>query len=376
MYRAGVANLPLHHGRAPQYLIARMSKMAKEITTIIVDQYGREEFLRRVADPYWFQALGCVLGYDWHSSGVTTVVTGILKQAISGHELGLAVCGGKGRASKKAPVEIGLIGEEFGFSDDSIESLRYASRMTAKVDNAAIQAGYQLYHHAFFVAEDKKWSVVQQGMCLEDRTARRYHWLSDSFKTFVVEPHSAIVGDVKRNSVLDMTAKQSEGSRKASVDIAKEDPRKLMRIVDSAKSEFQRSLGEWLPAKSKRDSKEFQLETLSMPRNINWKTMREVYEFQPSNYEQLLAFRGVGPATIRGLALVAEVIYGEKSSWKDPVKYSFAYGGKDGVPYPVDRKAMDESIQILRQAVQEAKIGDPDKVRSLRKLTQFLPEPA
>jgi hypothetical protein len=351
-----------------------MTKMAKEIATIIVDQYGQDEFLRRVADPFWFQALGCVLGYDWHSSGVTTVVTGILKQAISAHEMGLAVCGGKGRASKKAPVEIGMIGEEFGFSEDIVQGLRYASRMTAKVDNAAIQAGYQLYHHAFFVANDKKWAVVQQGMCPEDRTARRYHWLSGTFKTFVVEPQSAIVGEAKRESVLDMTAQESEGCRKVSVDIAKEDPKRLKRIIDSAKPKFQRSLREWLPAE--RVSKEFSFERLCMPRKINWKTMSEIYEFQPSNYEQLVGFKGVGPATIRGLALVAEVIYGEKSSWKDPVKYSFAYGGKDGVPFPVERKAMDESIQILRQAVQEARIGNNERMRSLHRLTQFVPQAA
>ena len=348
--------------------------MAKEIVAIIVDEYGVDEFLKRVSDPFWFQALGCVLGYDWHSSGVTTVVTGILKQAVSSQQHGLAVCGGKGRASRKAPVEIGAVGEEFGFSDGNVEALRRASRMSAKVDNVAVQAGYQLYHHAFFIADDGKWAVVQQGMCPEDRSARRYHWLSDDVRSFVVEPHSAVVGDVKRDTVLDMTAEASEGSRKASVDVVREEPKRLMRMLQSVRPEFQRSLGEWLPKSGTGNFESRPFYSLSMPRNINWETLREVYEFQPSNYEELLEFRGVGPATVRGLALVAEVIYGEKPSWKDPVKYSFAYGGKDGVPRPVDRRAMDESIQILRQAVQNAKIGDREKMRSLQKLRRFVPE--
>jgi uncharacterized protein len=348
--------------------------MAKEIVTIIVDEYGSDEFLRRVSDPFWFQALGCVLGYDWHSSGVTTVVTGILKQAILSQQHGIAVCGGKGRASRKAPMEIGTVGEEFGFSDDNIEALRRASRMSAKVDNTAVQAGYQLYHHAFFIADNRKWAVVQQGMCTEDRTARRYHWLSDSVRSFVVEPHSAIVGDVKHDTVLDMTAEESEGCRKASVDLAKEEPKRLIRMLQSLRPEFQKSLGEWLPRSADDDWKEYPFDNLSMPRNTNWKTLREVYEFQPSNYEELLGFRGVGPVTVRGLALVAEVIYGEKPSWKDPVKYSFAYGGKDGVPRPVDRRAMDESIQILRQAVQNARVGEMEKMRSLQKLMRFVPD--
>ncbi|HVP15897.1 MAG TPA: DUF763 domain-containing protein [candidate division Zixibacteria bacterium] len=374
MQRTGVARLPLHYGRAPRYLIVRMQKMAKEIVTTIVDEYGADEFLRRVSDPFWFQALGCVLGYDWHSSGVTTVVTGILKQAISSQQHSLAVCGGKGRASRKTPMEIGTVGEEFGFSDDDVEALRRASRMSAKVDNVAVQAGYQLYHHAFFIADDGKWAVVQQGMCPEDRTARRYHWLSDNVRSFVAEPHSAVVGDVKRDTVLDMTAEESEGSRKASVDVVKEEPRRLMRMLQSVRPEFQRPLGEWLPRSGDNDLEAYPFYNLSMPRNINWETLREVYEFQPSNYEELLGFRGVGPATVRGLALVAEIIYGEKPSWKDPVKYSFAYGGKDGVPRPVDRRAMDESIQILRQAVQNAKIGDKEKMRSLQKLRRFVPD--
>jgi hypothetical protein len=351
-----------------------MEKLAKEIVTIILDQYGVDRLLERISDPFWFQAFGCVLGYDWHSSGVTTVVTGVLKRAIVPEESGIAVCGGKGKAARKTPDEIEEIGEKFGFSDESIRNLQYASRMSAKVDNAAVQAGYQLYHHAFIVTEQRKWTVVQQGMCAEDRTARRYHWLSDKVAAFTVEPHNAIVGDAKRESALNMTAIESEGCRKASVDIAKEPTEKTARMVAPSHLNHQRLLQEWLPSDNECKHRARGSEYLMMPLSINCKALRKVYEFQPSNYEELLAFKGVGPATVRGLALIAELVYGEKPSWKDPVKYSFAYGGKDGVPYPVNRKAMDESVQMLRRAVEESRIGDREKMHSLCSLRKFVPE--
>ena len=370
MQRTGIAKLPLHYGKAPHWLVVRMIGLAQEITTIIVDEYGRDEFLRRISDTYWFQALGCALGYDWHSSGVTTVLTGVLKNVIKPEEYGLAVCGGKGKASMQTQTEIGQIGDKFGFSTDRIEDLRYASRMSAKVDNTAIQAGYALYHHAFVVSEDGKWAVVQQGMSVQDRTARRYHWLSDHVQNLVVEPHDAIVGDVKRKVALDMTAKDSEDCRKVSTDIVKEQPKKLIQLLQSVRPAHQTSLQKWMPEAK---SKEYMIEVLSMPSNLNWKVIKRAYDFQPKNYEQLLSIRGVGPATVRGLALIAELVYGASPSWKDPVKYSFAYGGKDGVPFPVDRKAMDESIQILENAVQNAKIGDKEKLRSLQRLRQLVP---
>jgi hypothetical protein len=375
MYRTGVASLPLHGGRAPVWLTVRMRKLAKEIAAIMIDEQGTDALLKRLSDPYWFQAFGCVLGYDWHSSGVTTVVTGILKQALSPAEHGVAVCGGKGRTSRKTPAEIVEVGGKFGFSEDQIQTLAYTSRMTAKVDNTAIQAGYQLYHHAFLLTAEGKWAVIQQGMSAGDRTARRYHWLSDSTSSFVVEPHNAIVGDVKREKALNMTAKASEGSRKASVDMAKEPTAKIVRLFEAARPLHQKSLQEWLP-KAKADPWHQSFDALKMPRNINWETMSRVYEFQPRNYEELLSVKGVGPATVRGLALVAELVYGEKPCWEDPVKFSFAYGGKDGVPFPVDRRAMDESIQVLRQSVQAARVGDKEKLRSLRRLRRFVPEDA
>ena len=371
MYRTGVANLPLHGGKAPSWLTVRMRKLAKEIAKIMIEEQGTAKFIARLSDPFWFQAFGCVLAYDWHSSGVTTVVTGILKGALSPEEHGVAVCGGKGKTSRKTPSDIAAVGEKFGFSQETVDDLTYTSRITAKVDNTAIQAGYQLYHHAFLVTKDEKWAVIQQGMNDKDRSARRYHWLSENTKDFVVEPHNAIVG-TKHTGVLNMVAKTSEAARKASVDLSKEPTRKLVNLIESfSKPHNQSSLQQWLPKTSERWQQT--LTTLNMPRNINWDTLSRVYEFQPSNYEELLSLKGVGPATVRGLALVAELVYGEEPSWEDPVKFSFAYGGKDGVPYPVDRKAMDESIQILKQSVLEAKIGEKEKLQSLQSLRRYVP---
>jgi len=339
------------------------------MVTIILDEHGSDEFLRRVSDPYWFQALGCVLGYDWHSSGVTTVLTGVLKSAIDPEEHGLAVCGGKGKVSLQAPAEISQVGDKFNLSTDRIGSLRYASRMSAKVDNTAIQAGYQLYHHAFIVTEDGKWAVVQQGMSVKDKTARRYHWLSENVENFVVEPHNAIVGDGKREIALDMTAKESEGCRKASTGLLREEPRKIARILESIRPTYQKSLREWMP---KIQWKEYVADVLSMPRYLNWNAVKEAYDLQPRNYEELLGIRGIGPATVRGLALVSELIYGEKPSWKDPVRYSFCVGGKDGVPFPVNKPSYDEIIEILGNAIKQAKIGDKERINAIKRLSAFL----
>ena len=372
MKRSGFAELPLHGGRAPAWLVKRMIKLANCIVAVILEEYGHDAFLKRLSDPYWFQALGCVLGYDWHSSGVTTVLTGVLKSAIDPSEFGLAVCGGKGRASKRTPSEIGSAGETLGLSSNNIDKLKYASRMSAKIDNSALQDGYQLYHHAFFLTEDGCWAVIQQGMNADNRTARRYHWFSEHLRNFVVEPHSAIISEDRSLFALNMTAQESEGCRKVSVDIVKENPKKLARNLGLLRRTSQRMLDEWMPNDEKTEilpSQRF----LSMPIRINWKAVRRAYEFQPRNYEELLSIKGIGPSTVRGLALISELIYGEEPSWKDPVKYSFAYGGKDGVPFPVDRKAMDESIEILKEAIKNAKMEKREKLRSLQKLRNLVP---
>jgi hypothetical protein len=348
-----------------------MKKLAGEIVTLMLEEYGTDEFLARVSDPFWFQALGCVLGYDWHSSGVTTVLTRVLKEAIVPEEHGIAVCGGKGRTSRQTPLEIGNVGDKFGFSERDIDALRHSSRMSAKVDSAAIQAGYQLYHHVFFVAENRKWAVVQQGMCLQDRTARRYHWISEKVSSFVVEPHNAIVGDAKHEHALDMTSRESEACRKTSVDIAREPIEKTIRMMMMPTR--QKILDEWFQSSINRTDIGEPAAFLSMPVSINWKAMRNAYEFQPKDYEELLALRGIGPAAVRGLALIAELMYGARPSWKDPVKYSFAYGGKDGVPFPVDRKAMDESVRMLKDTVEAARIGNKEKISSLQRLRKSVP---
>ena len=365
----GVAELPLHRGAVPRWLFYRMVSLAGGIVAVIVDEYGRDELLRRLSSPFWFQAFGCVLGFDWHSSGLTTVVSAALREALKPEELGVAVCGGKGKASRKTPEEILSFGELFGLSESRIDSLQYASRMSAKVDNTAIQAGYPLYHHVFVFTEDGNWVVVQQGMNVDDGTARRYHWLSERVESFVVEPHSAIVGDAVRRVALDMTARKSEGCRKVSVDLAKEDPKRLARLLSSVRPPGQKSLAEWVDVK---DSYEVQL--LRMPRRINWEALKRAYETQPRNYEELLGIRGIGPATVRGLALISELIYGEPPSWKDPVKYSFAFGGKDGVPRPIDRKALDEAIKFLKEAIQQAKINEKERLHALKRLKSLAPK--
>ena len=364
MPRTGFAELPLHGGKAPPWLVQRMQGLSGAIIEVMLDEYGVDEVFSRLADPYWFQAFGCVLGYDWHSSGVTTVVTGVLKSVLKPEEHGIAVAGGKGRASTRAPDEITVLGKGFGLSEEQVRGLRYSSRMSAKVDNAAIQAGYPLYHHAFFLEREGKWLVIQQGMNIAERTARRYHWHSGHVKSYVVEPHDAIVGDRAHERVLNMTAQESEGTRRASVDLVNDGPERLRRLVNLAPTN-QTTLTTWIGGGS---------EVLRMPWRIDWKALKRAYEVRPKNYEELLALRGVGPATVRGLALVSEAVYGERPSWRDPVRFSFAYGGKDGVPFPVNRRAMDRSIHFLREALEEAKVGDRSKLQAFNRLRSLLPE--
>ncbi|MEM3365041.1 MAG: DUF763 domain-containing protein [Candidatus Methanomethyliaceae archaeon] len=359
MSHTGSAYLPLHGGWAPAWLIRRMKTLAKSIVLIMVEEFGRAEFLRRVSDPYWFQALGCTLGFDWHSSGVTTVVTGVLKSAVDPQETGLAICGGKGRHSRETPAEIRGAGEIFGLSSTKIDQLVYASRMGAKVDNTAIQAGYQLYHHAFIISEDGKWCIVQQGMNPESKLARRYHWLSENVASFVVEPHKAVVG-YKKEKVLNMTAKEAEECRKTSVDIVNDDPFRIKRQLITIKESKQKSLLDYMGGR-----------VLVMPWKINWRALEVAYNLKPRNYEELLGIEGVGPATVRGLALISDLIYGAPPSWRDPVRYSFAFGGKDGVPFPVQRREMDEAIEFLRIAVEQAKINEKERLNALKRLRAF-----
>ncbi|KXB03477.1 hypothetical protein AKJ45_01485 [candidate division MSBL1 archaeon SCGC-AAA261F19] len=373
MRRTGFTELPLHGGRAPPWLVGRMKKLAGPIVTIILDEYGRKGLLKRLSSPCWFQALGCVLGYDWHSSGLTTVTSAVLKQVLDPEEHGIFVAGGKGKSSLNTPNEIDGLTKTFELPQEQIEDLKRASRLSAKIDNTAIQAGAPLYHHAFFVTEDRKWAVIQQGMNAENRTARRYHWISDHVTTFVDEPHEAIVAEKKEKHVLDMTAKTSKNSRKTSTDLVKDNPTKIKRDFKSLRPPSQRSLHEWMPG-SNEENREVQF--LSMPKRMNWRALEKAYELQPENYENLLSIRGIGPATVRGLALVSEIIYGDPPSWRDPAKFSYAFGGKDSIPYPVDKKAMDEAHHALKSAVEEAEIGHREKLKALERLYSIEPEPS
>ena len=372
MPKTGVANLPLHPGKAPKWLFQRMVKLSRGIVDVVVYEYGREELLRRISDPFWFQALSCVLGFDWHSSGCTTVTCGALKEAIKPEEHGFAIAGGKGKASRKTVQQIEEIGEIFSFIDSKIKELQYSSRMAAKIDNTAVQDGYNLYHHVFLFTEDSKWAVIQQGMNNTTNYARRYHWFSENVDNFILEPHDAIVGEKIENNVLNMISKDSIDSQKTCVDLVCDNPRHLMNDWASlTRLSSQTTLDEW--NKGQKQHHEDRVVCLDMPRSINWNKMREIYEFQPKNYEELLGMRGVGPKTVRALALISDLIYGDKPSWRDPVKFSFAVGGKDGVPFPVDRKTMDESIDIIKHGIEQAKIDDKEKLNALRRLHD-LPE--
>jgi hypothetical protein len=370
MPKTGVANLPLHPGKAPRWLFKRMVVLSKGISEVIVYEYGTDEFLRRLSDPFWFQALSCVLGYDWHSSGTTTVTCGALKEAINPEDFGLRLCGGKGKASQNTLVEIEGYGEKYNLSTSLVDRLRYCSRMAAKVDNAAIQDGHTLYHHVFILSENKKWAVIQQGMNDTTGYARRYHWLSEDVKSFVCEPHNAIVGQDRQDNVLDMTANQSTAAQKVSVDLVNDNPSHLrLDWASLTLHQNQKTLDDWTAPCPTRTP----VQHLDMPRSINWQKLKQIYDVHPTNYEELLSMKGVGPNTVRALALISDLVYGEKPSWEDPVRFSFSVGGKDGVPYPVNRKAMDESTEMIRTGVENAKIGDKEKIQALRRLKDFLP---
>ncbi|OYT31143.1 MAG: hypothetical protein B6U94_04210 [Thermofilum sp. ex4484_79] len=372
MKRTGITDLPLHGGRAPRWLFNRMVKLAGPIVRLIIDEYGVKELLTRLSDPFWFQAFGNVLGYDWHSSGLTTVLTAVLKEAINPEKFNIAVCGGKGKIALKTPVEILEISEKLGLSDAKAEKLKHISFITAKVDNAAIQDGYKIYHHSIIFTREGEWAVIQQGMNDTTGYARRYHWLSYNISSLVDSPHSAIVGDKRHSNVLNMVASESREARKVSVDLVKEDPKKIYSMLKQL-SLSTYSLDRWIKGADTL-VKVKGIKYLLMPRKMNWDTLRKAYEFQPKNYEELLSIKGVGPAVIRGLALVSELIYGTEVSWKDPVKYSFAYGGKDGVPYPVNRRAMDRSIQLLEESIRMAEIGERERLNALKRLHLIVPK--
>ena len=355
--RTGIANLPLHYGKAPPWLFDRMVKLAREIIIIIRADFGPEEMLRRLSHPYWFQAFGCILGYDWHSSGLTTVLCGALKEGIKGLEkdLGLFVAGGKGKTSRRTPSEIENWGNSISLDP---APLVYASRMSAKVDSSAIQDGYQLYHHTFLFTASGSWAVIQQGMNVATRYARRYHWLGEAITSFVNEPHSAILSDA-RGQALNLVASESEPARTIITDIAtNQNPQNTLAELKGLKTLD-------LPSYHYLSTRDLHPDSIS-------KIILDVYERQPRNFEQLLGLKGVGPKTIRALSLISELIHGVAPSYRDPALYSFAHGGKDGIPYPVDRKTYDQSIELLGKAINKAKLGIKEKNEALSRLGRVL----
>ena len=351
--RTGIANLPLHHGRAPRWLFDRMVKLAREVTIAIVADYGPEEMLRRLSHPYWFQAFGCVLGFDWHSSGLTTTVCGALKEGIRGLEpaLGLVVAGGKGATSRRTPEELVRWGERLSFDP---APLVYASRMAAKVDSAAVQDGYQLYHHNFFFTRGGTWAVVQQGMNEANRYARRYHWLSEGVSDFVNEPHAGIAAQSK-SITLNLVAAESQQTRRTITEMAvTEKPPALV-------ADLKRLQRLELPPHHPIGLADLHPESLGH-------ILLSVYERRPQDFERLLGLEGVGAKTLRALSLLAELVHGVVPSYRDPARYAFAHGGKDGYPYPVDRQTYDASIELLAKSVHRARLGLAEKKEALNRL--------
>lgn len=355
MPRTGTAFLPLHYGAAPRWLFERMTALSREIVSAIVSGFGPKELLARLSDPYWFQAVGCVLGFDWHSSGLTTTVTGALKEGVRGREgeLGVFFAGGKGASSRKTPDQICGFGERFGMDP---EPLVYASRMSAKVDNTAVQDGYQLYHHVFVFTTKGEWAVVQQGMNEDTRMARRYHWFGDTVKEFVVEPHAAVCCD-RREPTLNLVAAESEEARQVCTELSKEPPEKVAGAVKKIASLTMPERHHVTAADV--DPKRF------------YRTLVNTYESQPEDFEGLLGLKGVGPKTIRALSLVSEIIYGKAPSYRDPARFSFAHGGKDGTPFPVNRPVYDQTIEVVKKAIQAAGVGNQARLEAVRRLSRF-----
>ena len=383
-----LADLPLHTGSAPPWLFQRMWKLAGAITMAVVDEYGPAEMLRRLSDPWWFQAFGCVLGFDWHSSGVTTVTCGAMKEAYKrfGNELGIFVAGGKGATSRKTPTEIAQISDSLAITQGT--DLVRASKLSAKVDSAALQDGFDLYHHSFFFTPAGEWCVVQQGMSDATQRARRYHWLGEGVNDFVCEPHNAVqdlASPTRKKQggddqlLLNMVAGEADANRTASVELIRWHPDKLIaeihKLTDGP-TLFAPSHHAVLPA-------DVNLDRLN-------RIVRTAHDRNPKDFATLLGEPGVGARTIRALSLVAELIYDAPASHRDPATqpppafprieqpqrqwadYSYAHGGKDRHPYPVDRESYDKSIAVLTDAVRKARVGEIEKAAALKRLAQSI----
>lgn len=364
MKRSGVADLPLHGGRVPQWLAQRMTALGTAITETIIRDYGASAFLSRLSDPFWFQALGAVMGMDWHSSGITTSVMGALKRGLAprAHELGIFVCGGRGKHSRNTPAELLQIAERRGFDGPALVR---TSRLTARVDNNAIADGFQIYLHSFVVAANGEWTVVQQG--LNDRTgmARRYHWHSATVRDFVDQPHTGIVGE-HQGTIMNLVDARAKPAQTAMLDIAREHPDKILHETRQAAS-LALSHPRHLRLPSHHEVR---------PENVDLKRLGAVlavaYERDLHDFAELLLLEKLGPRTLQSLALVAEVVHGAPTRFNDPARFAFAHGGKDRHPFPVPLKTYDESLDFLRRSLDASKVGNGEKVEGFRRLERFV----
>jgi hypothetical protein len=367
--RTGIATVPLDYGKCPRWLFERMRKLARSIILTIREEFSPEEVLQRFSDPIWFQSLGCVLGFDYNSSGLTTTTLGAVKSALFEIQdrLGIYICGGKGKTSRKTPEEITAYGISRGFS--FAPDLIYASKMAAKVDSSLIQDGYQIYQHNFLFTKSGKWTVIQQGMNTENQTARRYHWLSSKVNDFVEEPHSGIISGVKVNP-LNLTAKESRENKKISTELIKERPGKILKGLALIQTKKVKNM-----TLMKLYNKEFYWHPV-LEEKFDSKRLGKIMSFakeqSPKDFEKLLFLKGIGPKTIRALSLVSEIIYGAKPSYEDPARYTFAHGGKDGTPYFVERENYDKTIEVIEKGIKRAQISSREKIEAQKRLVKNL----
>jgi hypothetical protein len=382
MIHRGVATFTLDSGKCPRWLFERMVKLGRSMLSVIVDEYGPDEFIQRIGDPVWFQSLGTVLAFDWNASGLTTILTAALKEAIRGSErnLGLFICGGKGKTSRKTPDEIRDWAGILSLPSLKADNLVYNSKMAAKVDSALVQDGFQIYHHSFFFSRNGGWAVVQQGMNTGNQTARRYHWYSKKVTDLVCEPHSGIISQV-RVPVLDLTSRHSENTRKISTELVQGSYHSLMKDIQVIRKHSSGvsqmvavNQGGETTTLLNLENKEFHWhpvlkEDFSKSKYLE-KILSRVTEIRPKNYETLLSLEGVGPKTMRALSLVSEVIYGAKPSYEDPARYSFAHGGKDATPYPVDRETYDTTIQFFSNVVSKMKVAFSERKAMMQRLSK------
>ena len=352
MKRSGVADLPLHGGRVPPWLASRMESLGTAIVEAVVHHYGRGALLTRLSDPFWFQALGSVMGMDWHSSGITTSVMGALKKGLNprAHELGIYVCGGRGRQSRKTPDELREIAGRISLDGDALVR---TSRLTARIDNNAVDDGFQIYLHAFVLTADGEWAVVQQGMNEASRLARRYHWHSPTVRDFVTEPHTAIVGE-PAGTIRNLVDRRAQPAQQALLTIARADPARTLADVRRLQMPVRHEL---------------------RARDVNEKRLGAVlalaHERELRDFASFLLLEQLGPRTLQSLALVAEVVHGTPTRFDDPARFSFAPGGKDGHPFPVPLTIYDESIGVLRRALDAAKVGRSEKLQGFSRLDAF-----